>query len=58
MPKYVIEREIPGREIVDSRTQRHCAEIMRRAEQDGAADSMGQELRGRRQNLLRIHRPE
>jgi len=28
MPKYVIEREIRGRKIVASRTQRHCAEIM------------------------------
>jgi len=49
MPKYVIEREIPGAgKIVASRTQRHCAEIMRRAEQDGTADSMAPQLCDRR----------
>ena len=57
MPKYVIEREIPG---AGSLTAEDLREITRRSccvlEELGPADPVGRELRDRRPDLLRLHR--
>ena len=60
MPKYVIEREIPGAgKMSPQDLQEHDrSEVLRRAAKTGAANSVGAQLRHRRQNLLRLYRAE
>ena len=55
MPKYVIEREVPGAGSL-SRADRPSLSIMRRPEKARPADSMGAQLCDWRQNLLHLHR--
>ena len=41
MPKYIIERNIPGAGALDRRAvSRHYTNVVQRAERDGSADSM------------------
>ena len=59
MPKFVIEREIPGAgKLSAAELQAHFSKVMRGAAEDGAADPVARELRDRRQDLLRVYRPD
>jgi hypothetical protein len=59
MPKYVIEREIPGAgSAVRGRPQIHFAEIVRRSSVAWTSDSVAREFRNRQQIVLRVHRAE
>jgi hypothetical protein len=60
MPKYLIEREIPGAgnltpQGLQGISQKSCSVLQNLGP---TADSMGRELRHRRQSLLRLHRAE
>ena len=57
MPKFLIEREIAGAgKLSAPELQGSVAEVVQRLAAAGPADSVGAELRNRRQDLLRLHR--
>ncbi len=59
MPKYVIERELPGAgKLTSGELQADFTEILQRVERHGTADPVGAELCHRRQGVLRLHRTE
>jgi hypothetical protein len=59
MPKYVIQREIPGAgklsmEELRAISQTSCGVLQK----NGSSDSVAAQLRDRRQNLMRVYRAE